>query len=79
MLRRQESFRYTDRIDRAQPVLVGLDLVNELPKQIGEHLFQHYDAQEVAFDLLLETGDKLASFVVVARPAKRTQILGIRP
>lgn len=48
------EFRYTDRIDRAQPVLVGLALVNEFPKQIGEHLFQKYDGQEVAFDLLLE-------------------------
>ena len=48
------EFRYTDRIDPAQPVLLGLDLLNEFPKQIGEHLFQKYEDQEVAFNLLLE-------------------------
>ena len=48
------EFRYTDKIDPAQPVLLGLDMVDEYPRQIGEHLFQKYEGQEVAIDRLVE-------------------------
>ena len=48
------EFRYTDRIDPAQPVLLGLNMANEYPTEIGEYLFQKYEDQEVAFDLLME-------------------------
>ncbi len=47
------EFRYTDKINPAQPVLLGLDMANEYPKEIGEHLFQMYEGQEVAFDYLM--------------------------
>ena len=48
------EFRYTDRIDPAQPVLLGMEMENEFPPLIGEHLFQKYAGREVAFDTLLE-------------------------
>ena len=48
------EFRYTDRIDSAQPVLLGLDMANEYPTEIGEFLFQKYQGQEVALDRLIE-------------------------
>ncbi len=48
------EFRYTDRIDPAQPMLSGLDRANEYPAEIGEHLFQKYQGQEVSFDCLIE-------------------------
>ena len=48
------EFRYTDRIDSAQPVLLGLDAANQYPAEIGEHLFQRYQGEEVAFDGLIK-------------------------
>ena len=48
------EFRYTDRIDPAQPILMGLQLENDFPRQIGEHLFQKYEGQEIAYRALLE-------------------------
>ena len=48
------EFRYTDRVDPAQPVLLGLGMADEYPREIGEHLFQKYEGQEVAFDRLVE-------------------------
>ena len=48
------EFRYTDKIDPDQPVLLGLGMADEYPREIGEHLFQKYEGQEVAFDRLVE-------------------------
>ena len=48
------EFRYTDRVDPAQPVLLGLGMADEYPREIGEHLFRKYEGQEVAFDRLVE-------------------------
>ena len=48
------EFRYTDRIDSAQPVLLGLEMANEYSTEIGEFLFQKYEGQEVALDRLIE-------------------------
>ena len=48
------EFRYTDRIDQAQPVLIGLDKAKGYPLEIGEYLFQKYEGQEVAIDRLIE-------------------------
>ena len=48
------EFRYTDRIDSAQPMMSGLDKKEEYPTEIGEHLFQKYEGQEVAIDQLIE-------------------------
>ena len=48
------EFRYTDRIDSAQPVLSGLDKANQYPTEIGEYIFQKYQGQEVVFDRLIE-------------------------
>ena len=47
------EFRYTDRINPAQPVLLGLNMANAYPREIGEHLFQKYEGQVVAFDRLV--------------------------
>lgn len=47
------EFRYTDRVDSAQPVLLGLDVANQYPSEIGEHLFRKYQGEEVAFDSLI--------------------------
>ena len=35
------EFRYTDIIDPAQPVLLGMGMADEYPREIGEHLFQN--------------------------------------
>ena len=48
------EFRYTDRIDPSQPVLMGLEKENEYPMEIGEYLFTKYDGEEVPMDRLLE-------------------------
>ena len=48
------EFRYTDRIDPSQPVLLGLDAKDEYPQQVGEKLAQKYDGQEVKYEWLLE-------------------------
>ena len=48
------EFRYTDRIDPAQPVLLGLDMESEYPAQVGEPLVGKYEGQEVPFDRLME-------------------------
>ena len=48
------EFRYSDRIDSAQPVLMGLDMAKQYPIDIGELLFDKYEGQEVAFDRLIE-------------------------
>ena len=48
------EFRYTDRIDPAQPVLLGLDMESEFPTAIGDYLFQKYQGQEVTIDHLIE-------------------------
>ena len=48
------EFRYTDRIDPAQPVFLGLDMESDYPREIGEHLFQKYEGEEVSFDLLIQ-------------------------
>ena len=46
------EFRYTDRIDSAQPVLSGLDREEQYPREIGEHLFEKYEGQEITFEHL---------------------------
>ncbi len=48
------EFRYTDKIDPDQPVLLGLGMADEYPREIGERLLQKYEGQEVAFDRLVE-------------------------
>ena len=48
------EFRYTDRLDSAQPMLSGLDQRNEYPMDIGEYLFNKYEGQEVNIDQLIE-------------------------
>ena len=48
------EFRYSDTIDPAQPVLLGLNMADEYPQEIGEFLFRKYDGQEVARDRLVE-------------------------
>ena len=48
------EFRYTDRIDPSQPVLLGLDAKDEYPRQIGKLLLQKYDGQEVHFSRLVD-------------------------
>ena len=48
------EFRYTDRIDPSQPVLLGLDAKDEHPQEIGEQLFHKYNGREVHFSQLLE-------------------------
>ena len=47
------EFRYTDRLDPDQLVFPGLDIASEHSEKIGEHLFQKYEGQEVAFDSLV--------------------------
>ena len=49
------EFRYTDRIKPSQPVFLGLDKENEYPIEVGDHLFEKYDGQEIHFDLLLDS------------------------
>ena len=48
------EFRYTDRIGASQQALGGLSKEEEYPIEIGDHLFEKYDGQEVHYDLLLE-------------------------
>ena len=48
------EFRYSDRIDSAQPVLLGLDMAEQYPIDIGEMLFDKYEGQEVTLDRLME-------------------------
>ncbi len=48
------EFRYTDRIDPSQPVLMGLEKENEYPREIGESLFAKYDGMEISKSQLLE-------------------------
>ncbi len=47
------EFRYSDRIDSAQPVLLGLDAARQYPSEIADYLFGKYEGQEIAFDRLL--------------------------
>ena len=39
------EFRFTDTLDPGQPVLLGLNMADEFPAAIGEHLFEKYDGQ----------------------------------
>ena len=48
------EFRYTDRLDPSQPVLLGLDREREYPAEIAEYLSQKYDGQEISIDHLQE-------------------------
>lgn len=48
------QFRYTDRIKRSQPVLLGLEATDEYPRQIGEHLVQNYDGQRISYSKLVD-------------------------
>ena len=48
------EFRYTDMINPAQPVLLGLDVSDGYPIEIGEYLFQKYEGHEVNMDRLIE-------------------------
>lgn len=48
------EFRYTDRIDPAQPILLGLDMESEFPTRIGTYLFHKYEGQEITFEHLIE-------------------------
>ena len=48
------EFRYSDRIDPSQPVLLGLDKIKEYPIEIGAHLFEKYDGQKIHYEQLLE-------------------------
>ena len=47
------EFRYTDRLNPEQPVLLGLNMESEFPTEIGEHLFRKYEGREVSFDRLV--------------------------
>ena len=48
------EFRYTDRVDPAQPVFIGLDVEKEYPSEIGELLFRKYGGREIALEQLIE-------------------------
>lgn len=48
------EFRYTDRIDAAQPMLEGLDMETQFARDIAEYLFVKYEGQEVAIDVLMK-------------------------
>ena len=48
------EFRYTDRLDPSQPVLLGLDREREYPREIAEYLFQAYDGREIPISHLQE-------------------------
>ena len=47
------EFRYTDRVDSSQTLLPGFDMARQFPQELGEHVFQKYEGQEVSFDLLI--------------------------
>ena len=48
------EFRYSDRIDSAQPILLGLNMTEQFPAEIAELLFRKYEGQEIPFDRLVE-------------------------
>ena len=48
------EFRYTDRVDPAQPVLLGLGMADEYPREIADLLLQKYEGQEVTKECLLK-------------------------
>ena len=48
------EFRYTDRISESQRVFPGLDVVSGYSQEIGEHLINKYDGQEVPIAQIME-------------------------
>ena len=48
------EFRYSDRIDSAQPVLLGLDMAEQFRREIADLLFFKYEGKEIGFDQLME-------------------------
>ena len=48
------TFQYSDRIDSAQRVLLGMEADQQYPLDVAECLFNNYEGQEVQYDLLLQ-------------------------